>query len=297
MTRMLRVSVLLVLVLVLAAAAQAGDKLFLWQVEGEQATVYLTGSIHVGKEEFFPLAEPIEQTFAATKVLAVEVDMTDPEVIQTSGQLIMTRGMLTGDETLQDRLEPETWQRLEAHAQETGVSLVMFQKMKPGIMAVVLVMNAYQQAGFDPELGIDKHFLMGAKQAGYEIRQLEKVEDQLELFFAISDELDDPLILEMLDQMADLEAYTQEMIDLWLAGDPEGLDRFVQENMGDDPELQAFYRKLLDERNVAMVETIDGWLAGDEDVFVVVGAAHYGGEMGILKLLQEKGHEVEQISN
>ena len=67
--------------------------------------------------------------------------------------------------------------------------------------------------------------------------------------------------------------------------------------MGDDPELQAFYRKLLDERNVAMVETIDGWLAGDEDVFVVVGAAHYGGEMGILKLLQEKGHEVEQISN
>lgn len=296
MTRLLRVTLVAALVLFVATACLAGDDLFLWKVEGEHATVHLTGSIHVGKVEFFPLADPIEEAFTASPVLAVEVDITDPEVIQSSSMLVMERGMLPEGQTLRDRLEPATWERLETYCNEQGVPLAMFNQMKPGIMAVVLVMNAYQQAGFDPELGIDKHFLMGAKQAGKEIRQLEKMEDQLEIFFAVTDDLDDPLILEMLDQMVDLESYVQQMIDLWLAGDPEGLDDFMQENIGDDPELQAFYRKLLDDRNVAMAEAIDGWLAGDQDVFVVVGAAHYGGEMGILKLLEGKGHKAEQVS-
>jgi uncharacterized protein YbaP (TraB family) len=292
---MLRLCVVVTLVIALAATAVAGDGLFLWKVTGEHATVHLTGSIHVGKADFFPLAEPLEQAFDAADVLAVEVDLTDPAVMQSSSQLIMSRGMLTGEETLQDRLEPATWEKLEAYCQETGVPLAMFQKMKPGIMAIVLMMNAYQSVGFDPELGIDKHFLTQARESGKEIRQLEKVEDQMELFFSVSDDLDDPLILEMLDQFDEIEAFTDRMIDLWRAGDAEGLDDFVQENIGDDPELQAFYRRLLDDRNVAMAEAIDGFLAGQQDVFVVVGAAHYGGEQGILKLLARKGREVEQV--
>ncbi|MCP4573557.1 MAG: TraB/GumN family protein [bacterium] len=297
MTRLIRLSIFLVLVLVLAATAQAGDKLFLWKMEGDNATVHLTGSIHVGKPDFFPLADPIEKAFAASDVLAVEVDISDPEVVAASSVLVMQRGMLPEGVTLSDRLDPETWTRLETYCQENGVPLAMFNQMKPGIMAVVLAMNAYQQVGFDPELGIDKHFLMSAKQAKKEVRQLEKVEDQLEIFFSVTDELDDPLIVEMLDQMGDLEGYVQEMIDHWQSGDPEALDAFMQENIGDDEELQAFYRTLLDDRNVAMVETIDTWLDGDQDVFVVVGAAHYGGDKGILKLLAEKGRKVKQIED
>jgi ABC-type sulfate/molybdate transport systems ATPase subunit len=49
------------------------------------------------------------------------------------------------------------------------------------------------------------------------------------------------------------------------------------------------------DRNVAMVDKIDTMLAGDTNVFVVVGAGHFGGEQGIVKLLEEKGHEVEQV--
>lgn len=295
MTRLPRAVLAFLLVLVLAATARAGDGLFLWRVQGEHATVHLTGSVHVGKEDFFPLADPIEQAFAASEVLAVEVDMTDTAVVQASGALVMSRGMLAGGETLRDRLEPATWTQLEAYCDSVGVPLAMFQRMKPGVLAVVLMMSAYQSAGFDPELGIDKHFLMGARRDGKEIRQLEKVEDQLELFFEVSDALDDPLLLEMLDQFGELEEFTAEMIGLWQAGDAEGLDDFVQDQVGDDPELQDFYRKLLDDRNVKMAEVIDGWIAGDKDVFVVVGAAHYGGEMGVLELLAKKGHDLEQV--
>ena len=276
--------------------AHGAEPVFLWQVEGEGATVTLVGSIHVGQPDFFPLPEVFESAFADAGALAVEVDITNPANVQKSMTLMMQKGMLPADETLQDRLGEDLWARLEAFAAERGTPLAMYSKFKPGIVAMILVMEEYQRVGFDPELGIDKHFLEAAQAGGKEIRELETIEDQLELFFMIDDELDDVLMGEMLDQMDQIEAMTNEMVALWMKGDATGLDAMLQEQMGDDPEMAEFYRRLLDDRNVAMVDKIDAWLGGDTDVFVVVGAGHFAGEMGIINLLEQKGWKVLQGS-
>lgn len=288
---------LVALVVLLTGCAQKADEdvLFAWEVKSESATVTMVGSIHVGQPEFFPLAEPIETAFTGAPVLAVEVDMTDPAVLQKSGMLMMQKGMLPEGTTLEDRLEPELWSRLQEYAAANEVNLAMFQMMKPGIVAMVLVMQEYQKQGFDPELGIDKHFLDAARETGKEIRSLETIEDQLDLFFNIDDQLDDLLVAEFLDQMADVGVIIEQMVGLWQAGDVAGLDKFLQEQMGEDPAMVDLYRKLLDDRNVAMAEKIDGMLMGDTDVFVVVGAGHFSGEMGILKLLEGMDHKVVQM--
>ena len=85
------------------------------------------------------------------------------------------------------------------------------------------------------------------------------------------------------------------MIALWESGDVEGLDRFLQDQVGEDPAMVDLYRRLLDDRNVDMAEKIDAMLKDDADVFVVVGAGHFAGEMGILHLLEEKGWTVTQV--
>jgi uncharacterized protein YbaP (TraB family) len=295
-----RRTVLVVTVLLLVAFAQsalAGDKLYMWQVKSETANITLVGSIHVGQPDFFPLADPYEEAFTAADVLAVEVDMTDPAVIQQSAMLMMQKGMLPGAETLQTRLEPELYARLEAYAKEKGVPLAMYMKLKPGIVAVVLSMEEYKAQGFDPELGIDKHFLDAAKAADKEVRALETVEDQLDIFFGIDDTLDDILIKETLDQMSDVGAIIDEMIGYWKSGDADGMGTFMESQMGEGPEMEALYRKLLDDRNVGMTATITEWLGQDQDVFVVVGAAHFSGPQGIVSLLEAEGWEVSQVSH
>ena len=296
-TKRLYLLFLLVVVLATAGCAQKADEdlLFGWRVKSETATVTMVGSIHVGKEEFFPLAEPLETAFAAAPVLAVEVDMADPEVMRKSGVLMMQHGMLPQGTTLQDRLEPEVWERLEEYAAANEINLAMYQMMKPGIAAMVMVLREYEKQGYDPELGIDKHFLDAAGEAGKEIRSLETIEDQLDLFFNIDDDLDDILVAEFLDQMAEVGPMIEKMVALWSAGDVEGLDGFLQDQVGDDPAMVDLYRRLLDDRNVAMAEKIDAMLQGDNDVFVVVGAGHFAGKMGILSLLEDMGHEVEQM--
>jgi len=184
----LRGHLFVVTILLLIAISQqvvAGDKLYMWQVSSETASITLVGSIHVGQADFFPLADPFEEAFAAASVLAVEVDLSDPGVLQESAMLLMQRGMLPGDETLETRLEPEVYARLVAHAEKVGSPLAMYMKFKPGIVAMMLVMEEYQRQGLDPELGIDKHFLDAANASGKEVRALEEVADQLDLFFDI----------------------------------------------------------------------------------------------------------------
>ena len=156
LTRRSLFALLAVAYLAAACSAIADEKpLFMWQVESETATVSLVGSIHVGKPDFFPLAEPFEKAFAAAPVLAVEVDMTDPVNLQKSAVLVMQKGVLPGDTTLEDRLSPELWQRMKKYAAERNMNLAMYSKFTPGIVAMIMVLEEYKKVGFDPELGIE----------------------------------------------------------------------------------------------------------------------------------------------
>ena len=116
--------------------------------------------------------------------------------------------------------------------------------------------------------------------------------DQL---ISIDDNMEEIQISEFIDHMEEIVAETEEKFGLWKAGDVAGLDEFLQDQLGEDPERVDFYRTLLDDRNVKMAEKIDAWLAADTDVFVVVGAGHFSGEMGIVSLLEGKGHTVVQM--
>jgi uncharacterized protein YbaP (TraB family) len=283
-----------VLVTAAGQAAAGAQPLYMWQVKSETATVSLVGSIHVGKPDFFPLPEPFETAFAAASVLAVEVDMGDPVNLQKTAALMLQKGMLPGETTLEDCLSPELWQRMEEYAAERQMNLAMYSKLKPGLVAMIMVLEEYKKQGFDPELGIDMHFLEAAREQGKEIRELETIEAQLDLFFSIDDKLDDILIAEFLDQMDDIVALTEEMVRLWKSGDVDGLDKFLQDQMGEDPAMADFYRTLLVDRNVKMAEKIDEWLKADTDIYVVVGAGHFSGKMGILRLLEDKGYKVQQ---
>jgi uncharacterized protein YbaP (TraB family) len=295
MTQLRRLSLVCVLLAawVLPALA-AGEPLFLWQVKSETATVTMVGSIHVGKPDFFPLPAPFEDTFADADVLAVEVDMGSPESVQKAGLLMMQKGMLPAGETLESRLDPELWAALQKYAEETGKPLAMYHKMHPALVMTVFMMEEMKAQGFREDLGIDLHFLAEARDAGKQIVELETVEDQMRVLLDVDDELDDILVAQFLEEIQDVQGFIDDMVALWQAGDVDGLDRFLQDQMGDHPAMQKYYRGLLDDRNVKMAEKIETMLAGDQDVYVVVGAGHFSGRMGVLQLLRDKGWDVVQ---
>src|SRR5207237_7429793 len=76
-----------------AAATQATapqgtpePKHFLWEVSSMTNKVWLFGTIHAGKKEWFPLPAEIEEAFAASPVLAVEADVTNLAAIAKTAE-------------------------------------------------------------------------------------------------------------------------------------------------------------------------------------------------------------------
>lgn len=283
--------------LALLASPARGAPLFLWEASGPQATVTMVGSIHVGKPGFFPLPAPYEEAFNRSAVLAVELDPGRAENMALIQRLVATKGMLPDSLTLRDRLTPENWERLGRAAAGLGLPVTALERMQPGLVAMSLVMQAYVQQGFDPELGIDKHFLDAARAQGKGVREIESVAAQMALFLDIDDELDDVLMGQMLADLPRLGELTDGMVAAWRTGDVAALDDLLQDQAGDDPRMVAYYRRLLDERNVTMADSLDAWLRGSQDVFAVVGAGHFAGEGGLVNLLAKRGWRVRQLED
>jgi len=108
------------------------------------------------------------------------------------------------------------------------------------------------------------------------------------LFAGLSPELQESLLVKTLEDQGRFAQQLEKMGEAWKKGDTKAMEKVV---MGDDikrsPEYKPLVEKLIDERNVKMVEKIEGYLKGGDTVFVVVGVGHLVGPKGIVKLLED----------
>lgn len=273
-----------------AVAADAGP-LFLWRAEKDGAVVHLLGSIHAGQADFFPLDERIYAALAASDTVACEIDLTDPAMQMKVAMLVQQQGMYPADQSLQDHLPQATWQNLVQHLDGVVPSAIL-ERMRPGLAAVMVTQVTMVQAGLDEQFGIDRHILDEAKEQDKPIVALETVEDQVALLFGPDAALDALMLTESLED--DAEAMLDQMkrlIEYWLTGDAEGMQHAYEEEWLDHETMQRFHEDLLVRRNHAMAERLmdrrGRW-------FVVVGALHLCGDIGVPALLAEAGWQVEQ---
>ncbi len=286
----------LVLVVILPSQTKAADKVFAWQVQSETATITMFGSIHLGRADFYPLPQVLETAFELAPVIAVEVDVLDPAVAAEVPQLMLQKGMLQDGSTLDDILPHALKAKVLAHLGENEGMWTVFRKFTPGLLAMTLSMQEIQKMGFDESLGLEKHFLDVAR-GKKEIRNLETVQQQMALIFDMEDKLQLAMLESTLDQLDEMKPIMDKLITAWKSGNGPELDQLMSDQVGDDPDILAFYTLLLDDRNVAMADKIDGWLHENNDIFILVGAAHFPGEKGIVKLLEAKGWELNQLEN
>jgi hypothetical protein len=165
--------------------------------------------------------------------------------------------------------------------------------LKPWVVAITIAAMAWQQAGEEPSLGIDMHFLDEVKPP-QRIDELETMESQLSIFAEASEEEQQNMLAAILkqgDRTKDLIKRTQAA---YVSGDPDAVKKIMDEQ--DDVGSKSLEKKLLDDRNVTMTGKMEEYLKGKDPIFVVVGAAHIVGDKGIAQLLRDKGYKVEQVT-
>lgn len=279
----------------ISQTTEDGKRPFIWEVQTDGGRAFILGSIHFLKKEFYPLDERIEKAFDQSSVLAVEADLSSEKEGEAAA-LTFKKGIYQGEDTLKDHLSEKTYELVSKKLKDNGMDIEGFQKFKPWMLALTIAGMKLMKKGFDPKLGIDKYFLEKAvKDKNKEIRELEGVKFQIELFDSFTEDEADKYLLYILQDASTSDDEVDQMIKAWMTGDADAMDKIVQEGAPESPELLKMYDKLIPERNLQMAKKIEGYLKTGKTHLVIAGAAHLVGKTGILELLKKKGYKVTQL--
>lgn len=274
--------------------AEQGDKKnFLWKVTSDSSIVYLLGSIHVARDDLYPLDRQIEEAFSESDTLVVEVNISDAdsEIIQ---EKFIARGFYLDDSTLKERISADTFKRTQKKLEDLGKNIDNMNKYKPWFLAFTLVTFELAKLGFDADKGIDQYFLGKATEAK-NILDLETIDYQLNLFDNLSDEQQELFLISTLVEADILEQEMERLVKAWRIGDAGSVSDILQQGLKKHPELEPIYEKVFYERNNNMSLQIEEFLKSGHNYFVVVGAGHLVGPKGIIQLLKNKGYSIFQI--
>lgn len=291
-----RVAALPILALALAALGApehpaAATPSFLWKATRGQGVLYLVGSVHLLSEHYYPLSPALDAAFKESDLLVEEVDLGEMASVESQAQLLM-RGLLPGGQSLDTVVSLSTVALVSKHITDLGLPVEPLKRFKPWALALTLLGIEWQKAGFDPALGLDKHFYDLARAEGKQVQGLETIDFQISRFDQMTMAEQDRLLVSTLKELDTQKASVTILADAWKAGDEATVERIVLLDLRQEP---GMYQQLLVERNRNWIPKIDALFTRPGRAFVLVGAAHLVGPDGLLSMLRAKSYSVEQL--
>ncbi len=272
------------------ALRSARDRGFLWRLEKDGRTSWLYGTVHLARLEWAFPGPLVAQALAQSQVLALELDLLDPE---TQRRLAAGSAARPGD-----ALPAPLQQRLERRARAECAAPEQLAALRPELQLATLTMLAGRRQGLEPGYGIDASLSALARRDGKPVAALETVDEQLRTIAAASrtellelarhtlDELDSGRAQKMLGQV----------VQLWARGDHARLARYAEWcECQRTPAEAAAMRRLLDDRHPAMAARLDALHRGGRSVFAAVGSLHLTGARSLPALMAQRGYRVERI--
>ncbi|MFH2095122.1 MAG: TraB/GumN family protein [Bacteroidota bacterium] len=249
----------------------------LWEITGKGIKKsYLYGTIHIQDKRVFAFDKLVEEKLMECDAYAMEL------VIDEITREDLEASMYMKDKTLKDLLSPEDYSMLDSILKaKMGVGLVMLNKMKP-----FFVSSQLMQAGMskDMEEALDMYFLNKARAAGKPVFGIEKFSDQMGAIDQISLEEQCEMLMESVRDTSKEEMQFDDLLHAYLTAN---LDTMIV--LSNDTALpEQFNKAFLVDRNVGMAKNIIK-ICKKQSTFNAIGAAHLGGDKGVIALLRKKG--------
>jgi len=261
-----------------------------WKISKGGNSLFLGGTIHILRNEDFPLPKAFDLAFEQSSMLVLETDveqLADEKIIQ----YLMTQIYLPGNKTLKSVLEPDTYKMLQEKCTEYGFSVDSVSRFKPSIVINMLDTIKMQKLGFTEE-GVDLYYLQKAKKIKKPLGYLEAVEVQIEMLVSMGDRYEDDFVRYSLYDINNTENELDSIVSEWKKGKASSTEKSMLEMRDQWPIL---YKTMLSDRNAAWMPHINDYLTTGSTVFILVGLAHLHGPDGLLKQLADSGCTVEQF--
>jgi uncharacterized protein YbaP (TraB family) len=277
--------------LALLAPLSAATRNLVWKAARGQAIVYLAGSMHLLPKDVYPLNPALDAAYKESDLLVEELDLG--EMASADAQFgMLSRGLLPSSQSLDTVLSRATLALLNKHLGDVGPMAEPLKRFKPWLIAITIETLELTKIGFDPNLGLDKHFYDQARSDGKEVQGFESAAYQISLFDQMPMEQQDRLLAETLKDLDTEQASMTKLADAWKTGDAPAVERIALTDIRHEPQL---YQRLIVERNRNWMPKLEALFARRGRALVIVGAGHLVGPDGLIAMLRAKGYTVEQL--
>lgn len=275
-----------------------------WRATRGGETVHLIGTIHMDDPRMDALTARLAGVIETSDLVLFEMTPAENAKLQdamaTQPDLLFMK-----DTTLPELLDETDWQRVMDALRARNIPPVIASRFQPWYVSILLAMPpCLSQSLQRKDTGLDHRLMAIAQNANVPIRALEPWDT---LFSIFADDPMDEQIGSMIvgldiaasaeDALATLrEAYFEERhaqaweISRWAALQSTYLPKDENTRLFD-----AMQADLLTRRNANWIDVILDAAKGRSRITVAFGAAHLGGDDGVLALLQAKGFSIERL--
>lgn len=282
--------------------------------------LYLLGSIHIAKEEAYPMMKSIREAFLESDVVSLEMDTSKGSSVSEE---VLSQAIYSNGRTLKDDISEELYQELDEMLEGYNlISMSDLEGYKPWYLNIVLPMlvgiedmiesewkkvdpdtmtedelEEFENSPYKYTPGIDKYFAERARNHGKKIVELEGVNYQLNMYRDMSSETQEELlrmtVKDIVEGNVREDATLDIMMEIWRNSDYDGLRGIIEASMEGMPD--EYNEVIWHIRNREMAEKIEGYMLDKDSHFVVVGAGHLVGKTSILSELSRNGYIVDKI--
>jgi uncharacterized protein len=271
-----------------AAQRDARDRGFLWRITKQGRSSYLFGTLHLGRMPWIFAGPRLREALANTDTLALEIDLTDPAVLQNPP------AAATAPMPLTDALRA----RLSRQITAACVPEAALQRLNPLMQAITLTVLAARWEGLDAGFAQEIVLATAARAQRRTIVSLESMQSQLAVLLPKDPDETQRLLDQALEQLEKDRArpLLRRLAEAWAEGRLQEIEDYAQWcECADTPQDRAFLRRLNDERNAPMADRIDAMHRDGKRILVAVGALHMTGEHGLPRLMAARGYTVERL--
>lgn len=275
----------------LSVSTQTLAQTSVWKVSKDGSDVYIGGTVHLLRQQDFPLPRAYADAYDVSDRLYFETDIGAMSDVGLQQRMLQQLTYQDG-RNLSTVLDAESFAALTEYLSATGLPVAMVQSFKPGLLVSTLSVLEFQKLGFTPQ-GVDAYFYNRALGEGKPRGQLESIDEQIAMLAAMGEGYESEFVLYSIQDFKELPSAMERMLTAWREGDVDGLyAEFVAPMLEQAPDL---YDSLLVRRNNNWVPQIESMFTEDGTEFVLVGAAHLAGEHGVVQQLEARGYTVVQL--
>ncbi|WP_026350995.1 TraB/GumN family protein [Dyadobacter beijingensis] len=278
--------IMLCLFCAIARAQVPTENSLLWEITGPGLSKpsYLFGTIHLICPTDFSLSDSLKSTLSRTQQVALEMDMDDPGMM---AGMMKTMNMAAGNE-LKKLVTEQEYQRLDRFFKDSvHVGLAMFERAKPFVLMGPLFSSVLD---CQPESYEMRLVEMAGKQKS-EVIGIETLEEQMAIFDTIPYKDQAKMLLTLIDSLPSARKEFKTLVALYKA---QNINELYRMTLKSEFGMEGNEEVMLFARNRKWVPRI-GRIATEKPTFFAVGAAHLGGEKGVIALLRKEGYRVRAM--